>query len=184
MTVSPPVEFITNRLRLSACVPEDAQSLFENYTSNVSASEYLQRKVHTDISQTESFIQSWGLPSWRSSNQKFAWSISEIDHPAAIGLFILDASGPEAEIHFGLSPPYWGKGYAVEAGNTSLNWVKWDRHIKMISTVCDAEHHRSRQVLAKLGFTEAEKLDHHLLLPQKGDERRMAIRHLITFSDQ
>lgn len=59
---SPPIRIPTQHLVLRAARAEDARILFDEYTGNVQASEFLPRGPHTSQSTTEKLINAWAKP--------------------------------------------------------------------------------------------------------------------------
>ena len=57
-------ELKTTWLELRAYKVGDEISLFQEYCGNVEASKYLQRQVHTIVSQTQKMLQKWSLSYW------------------------------------------------------------------------------------------------------------------------
>ncbi len=170
----PPYLFITQRLELRACKHEDALDLFNNYTSSMSASEYLQRPPHILLNQTEQFIEKWGEYNWREKKDKFAWSIFIKGNNEAVGLFLASLGKLEAEIHFGIGPKYWNNGYVTEASLTILEWIKNKSSIERIYTICDIEHNKSINILTKIGMQKNNILECYLSLPNKSKSARLA----------
>lgn len=174
MKLHPPQLFETDRLIVEACKVADAKDLFNNYTSSEIASEYLQRKPHKELAQTEKFVTGWGGDNWGKQDGKYAWSIKEKSTGKAFGVFILIVEDGIAEIHFGVQPEMSGHGFATEAGLPIVSWLKNMSPINKISTICDAEHISSGNVLSKLGLKRVELLKKFLLLPSKGEQKRDA----------
>ncbi len=166
----PPMEILTERLRLRAAVSNDAKPFFVNYTSDKDASLYLQRLPHQSLSETEDFVKTWSSDSWESGSNRFAWVICERGDNIAVGLFLLLLTETVAEIHFGIAPRFWRQGLITEAGKGVMNWVKGSA-IEAVSTVCDCENVASMSVLVKLGFTRLSLLPGHLFLPAFGEKR-------------
>jgi [ribosomal protein S5]-alanine N-acetyltransferase len=170
MTTIPPYEFVTPRLRLRAGEALDAETLFENYTSSREASKYLQRKPHASVKDTQSMLAAWGQKSWNADG-RFAWVISADKNGEAIGLVLLITNGSNAEIHFGIAPPSWGRGLATEAVQAVMDWIAASSDINEVTAVCDHEHTASARVLSKSGFTRQDLIPDHLFLPSFGTNR-------------
>jgi RimJ/RimL family protein N-acetyltransferase len=65
--------------------------------------------------------------------------------------------GPqEPELAFELLRRSWGRGYATEASGAVLDWARSSGYPRLWASVWDWNT-ASRRVLAKLGFTEAER---------------------------
>ena len=157
---------------LRAGKTDDAKGLFANYTSNEEASRYLQRKPHSSVEDTRSFLQEWGEPSW-GDDGRYAWVISVPDRGEAIGVVLLIIHEHGAEIHFGISPNNWGQGYATEAVQAVMKWITDSSAINEVTTVCDCEHASSAKVLLKSGFKQQDMIEAYLFLPAFGSKRNV-----------
>ena len=65
--------------------------------------------------------------------------------------------GERVELGFRFAKPFWGAGYALEAGRGWLEW--WDMHFPGRPLFADvhADHVRSQRVLSKLGFVDSHE---------------------------
>jgi ribosomal-protein-alanine N-acetyltransferase len=170
----PPHDLRADTLLLSACRDTDAQSLFANYTNDKTASEFLQRHPHQSVSETERLVANWGLDAWGNASGQYAWTIKQPQNQEALGLFCLLLQNHQAEIHFGLSPRHWNKGYATHAGSAVTTWLKSQPYVSRIYTFCDVTHIACHSVLHKIGLTNIRTLPGYLLLAQKGYTMRDA----------
>ncbi len=64
--------------------------------------------------------------------------------------------GQEPELAFELLRRFWGQGYATEASWAVLDWARSSGYERLWASVWDWNT-ASRQVLAKLGFTEEDR---------------------------
>jgi RimJ/RimL family protein N-acetyltransferase len=56
------------------------------------------------------------------------------------------------EVRYGISPQFWGKGFAKEAANAVMQWSVDERGVKRFIAETERENSRSATVLQKLGF--------------------------------
>ena len=56
------------------------------------------------------------------------------------------------EIGYGLSPEFWGKGYATEAVTAAAEWALKQPGVTAVEAETDEENIASQRVLAKAGF--------------------------------
>ena len=63
-----------------------------------------------------------------------------------------------AELGFWLGKPWWGQGFATEAGRAVLAHGMRDRRLPAFSSAHFVDNPASGRVLAKLGFTEVERI--------------------------
>ena len=56
------------------------------------------------------------------------------------------------ELRYGVTPEYWGEGYARAAAEAIMQWAASERDVKRFIAETERENMRSGRVLAKLGF--------------------------------
>lgn len=61
------------------------------------------------------------------------------------------------EIGYWLGEPYWGSGYATEAGRAFVRWLYEDQDVRALAAGYFEDNPGSRRVLEKLGFTPTEQ---------------------------
>jgi len=86
-------------------------------------------------------------------------------------VFIVDAEGHKAQVHFGLGQKFWRQGYMAEPGSVVVEWLMKQR-LQRIWAVCDLHNHGSSKVLEKLGFKNEGVLQKWLVLPSFGNIAR------------
>jgi RimJ/RimL family protein N-acetyltransferase len=57
------------------------------------------------------------------------------------------------EIHYGVSPRWWGTGIAKEASKAIMQWSTTGGEVKRFIAEMERENTRSAGLLQKLGFT-------------------------------
>ncbi|UXS45921.1 GNAT family N-acetyltransferase [Agrobacterium tumefaciens] len=168
MMNSPPIRIPTPRLVLRAARAEDAKILFDEYTGNVQASEFLPRGLHTSQSTTEKLISAWGETTWGKTS-RFVWTIIDRRTNRPIGIFLMFIPDDEtAEIHYGLGPAFWGHGFAAEAGSAVMQWVREQSTLSEVRTVCAADHNASCRVLEKMGLVRGQLIEQALSMKASG----------------
>jgi ribosomal-protein-alanine N-acetyltransferase len=63
----------------------------------------------------------------------------------------------EVEVDFILGRPFWGQGYATEAGQASLRYGFEELELERIVGIAHVENHASQRVLEKLGMHLVER---------------------------
>lgn len=61
------------------------------------------------------------------------------------------------EIGYGLSPEYWGKGYATEAVEAMVDWASKQPEVKFVEAETEETNIASQKVLKKVGFLPTGK---------------------------
>lgn len=168
----------TRQLLLREGRLEDAFDLYQNYTSDSECARFLTRNPHETIMQTEKFLQKWCISPWKKPHNQFSWIISLRDTNEPIGVFIVKIEHKQAEIHYGIGQKFWGKGLITEAGLAIVDWLKTQKKISLIWTICDATHIASLKVLQKIGLQNKGLSDQKLNLPAFGN----AIHDFFMFS--
>ena len=83
------------------------------------------------------------------------WAVIERESGDLVGeagLKPLEDKGPEVEIGYAFGPPWWGKGYATEAGQAIVEAAFGTLGLQRIVADTDEANLGSQRVLAKLGF--------------------------------
>lgn len=58
------------------------------------------------------------------------------------------------EIGYGINPSFWGRGYATEAAQALVEWLKNQQSVKYIKAETLPDNVASRRVLEKTGFSQ------------------------------
>jgi ribosomal-protein-alanine N-acetyltransferase len=128
MMNSPPIRILTPRLVLRAARAEDARILFDEYTGNVPASEFLPRGPHASQATTEKLISAWGETTWGKTS-RFFWTIVDRRANRPIGIFLMFIPDDEtAEIHYGLGPAFWDMASQARLAPRSCNGSASNQH--------------------------------------------------------
>jgi len=162
-------EYIIRKLLLS-----DAFSLFKNYKSNIECAKYITSNPHTDIKQTRKLINKC-LNNYQTSNPKsLIFAIAEPKDTEVIGLLIFVFNDNHAEIHFGLSKSFSGRGIATSVCYEGITWLK-SLGIKSVRTQPYSEHNASIRVLEKCGFKNHGILQNFSKFPQLGGDMQNCV---------
>jgi len=159
-------------MTLRAARKGDAETLFRNYTSDVRSAQFLTRKPHTVIDQTQSFLNTWCKTAWDTASQQFAWVIALQETDEAIGVFLVELEGHRAQIHYGIGYNFWNQGLTAEAGDAVVQWLMMQPQVQRISAVCDLLNEKSMKVLEKLRFQKEGVFRKWLSLPAFGSAAR------------
>jgi len=124
------------------------------YSTNPLVYKYLEFPVFTNIKETQDYLNK--LTKRSDSENAQYWSIHSIKHKKVIGtvgVLNIDWRRMNGEIGYGLSPNYWGKGYANEALNLLLKFLFSDLNFHRISATTRSDHAQSIKALEKVGMT-------------------------------
>ena len=114
---------------------------------------------HPTVAEIAAWIRAAGPP----SSTGFL-AVERKDAGDVIGYcgLVDDGPGPdgEPEVAYELLRRVWGQGYATEASWAVLDWARASGYDRLWATVWDWNT-ASRRVLAKLGFTETDRVEVH-----------------------
>jgi RimJ/RimL family protein N-acetyltransferase len=147
--VTPPIIIDTERLLLRRPVPEDVPAMFEN-GRNPEVARFMDWPICEDIGQVAARnAQRQGL--W-DSGEEYYWVITLKPNMPVIGGITVHVRKHSAEFGYLMNPQYWNNGYATEASNRIISWLKSESGIYRIWATCDVDNLASARVLEKLGL--------------------------------
>lgn len=153
----------TSRLVLRELVRSDTDGMYELYTDPL-VLQYLDEKPFTDIKQAEEaieFIRKQYIDNGtgrlavlkKDTNEFIGWA----------GLKYVTGSynnhSHYYEVGYRFIQRYWGKGYATEAAQASLDFGFNKLKLHEIYAMADSGNVSSRMVLEKIGMHDLEKFD-------------------------
>jgi [ribosomal protein S5]-alanine N-acetyltransferase len=106
----------TERLLLRRFRISDAQNAYKNWFSDPDVAMYMRWDAHTDIQQTEEFLQK--VVTDYEKPDFYRWAITmrtSSEVIGAIGLHIEDEFDMVADVSYALGKAFWGKGIVTEA---------------------------------------------------------------------
>ncbi len=167
-----PSTFSTPRLRLRRPQPADAAAVFE-YASDPEVVRYVDWPASVEpaesVRATARALEKW------ESGEEYSWRLTLLSSDTPIGSVGCRMSGEQADFGFVLSRRHWGHGYATEAANAVLEWLKSLNAIKRIYATCDVDNLASARVLEKLGLSRTARLPQYAVRPNMpGAPRRDA----------
>ncbi len=147
-----PHHFESERLVLRKFLPEDAAMIFFQYAGNPRATKFVSWPTHQTMEDTRDYLKYAG-DAWRKGVD-FSFAIIEKSSNKLIGGTGFVNEDGKVYLGYILAETAWGKGYATEATQTLVAWLKAQRQIYRIWAICDAEHGPSIRVLEKSGFIQ------------------------------
>jgi len=151
----PPSIFETERLRLRALTLADLDLIFETYTGDPIATNYMAWPRYTRPEDGRPFLEAVeasfsGAP---IGTAQFSWLISLRTTGEAIGGCGI---GTDSETSVGggyiLNPRLWGKGYAAEAFRPLVGWAQTQPHVHRITATHHPDNPASGAVMRKVGL--------------------------------
>ena len=174
----PPEIIETARLRLRQPTLEDAPALFERYTQDPDVTRYLTWRPHTNVSQTEAFVQRC-LAVW-AEGEAFPWVLEGRGETLPIGMVELRIRRHMADLGYVLARPYWGQGYMTEAARAVVEWALGQSSIFRVWAVCDVENAASVRLLEKIGMRREGILRRWLIHSNISEDPRDCYSYSIT----
>src|SRR5262245_14968457 len=149
-----PPTLVTERLVLRALEEADAPNLF-HHASNPNVTQYTVWDAHCSIDDSKQFIIQHALPHYMEAIPEPIAVCHREDPSDIVGMIGCTWAGREhlcMELGYWIAEPYWGKGYAVEAGRCLLEWILANYTVNRIQAHCIAENSGSVRVMEKLGM--------------------------------
>jgi ribosomal-protein-alanine N-acetyltransferase len=154
----------TERLFLREFLPTDAQGMFE-LDSDPEVHRYLGNKLVQSIEQSQEMIViiqrqylENGIGRWavieKATNEFIGWAGLKL---------VREPINHHVDFHdvgYRFIRRYWGKGYATEAAQASVDYGFQVLHLPMLYAIADMQNLASRAVLAKVGLRHISVFDH------------------------
>ena len=157
-----------NNFTIRKLVASDAISLFKNYKGDDNCAKYISSNPHSDIKQTHELINRCLCNYQLRKPTSLVFAIAEPSFHEVIGLLVFVFNNKYAEIHYGLSNRFSGRGIATEVCFEGINWLK-SCGVKEVRTQPHFDHHASLRVLDKCGFKHHGLLSDFAKFSQLGD---------------
>ncbi len=152
----------TARLRLRAFSPADAPSL-----QRLAGDEAIARTTLSIPHPYEDGVaEAWILEQrrQREAGAQACFAVVRRDDGALAGVVVLalDGDHARAELGYWIGTPYWGRGYATEAGRAALGYAFGALGLRRVHAAHMADNAASGRVLAKLGMRREGVLRQHI----------------------
>ena len=148
------VTLTTDRLILRRFTVDDAEAVYNNWTSDSEISMYMRWQHHKNIEETEEKINDWLT---RYANKNFyQWAVTfkDNDEPiGAIGLFVVNESDMCGDFAYNISKKYWGRGVTSEAFKEVLKFGFEVVGFNRIESYHSINNPASGKVMQKAGMT-------------------------------
>lgn len=166
---TPPEQIDGVRVRLRRATPEDAPALFLA-AANPMVMKYMEWAAQTSDTQARQHLE--GAAQRWNEGAEFQWIIEDQASGALAGTISIRPKGHSADIGYFLAQAHWRKGFALEAGQIVVAWLKAQPEIFRIWATADAENTRSHKVLERLGLKREGTLRMASCRPNIGGDPR------------
>lgn len=144
----------TERLILRPFKLEDAQNMFDNYTSSDKVTEYLTWFPHKSVKQTKDYLTNIVLPAYEKIDT-YRWAIVWKENNQVIGCIdVVDSKEDwkRAELGWVIGDDYWGRGIMPEAANKVVDYL-FEVGYERIQAKHNVKNPKSGRVMEKIGMT-------------------------------
>lgn len=171
----------TNRLVLRRFRMEDANSYFQNVTSDPKVYDFFALSCHEKLSQTEEMIEN-RVASYESP-YTYLWAITVKESGEVIGEVSIDSSLMSflqtGEIAYMIGSRWWGLGYATECVSAVITYL-FEDGVYLIEGKHSNKNMASGNVLRKAGMTKEAVLKHRRIDKVTGERTDLIIYSIIN----
>lgn len=161
----------TERLILKKFKMEDAEEVFNNWTSDDEVSKYVRWSTHKNIEETKQYLE---MTMEKYRNNEFEWAISLKNTGELIGAMsaFINPEDNRYELGYNIARKHWRNGYTTEALRRVMDYLINDVGIKKFRCSHAKLNPASGAVMQKVGFKYvkdeyAEKFDKSVLFDTK-----------------
>jgi len=142
----------TQRLILRPMTVNDAESAFQNWTSDPEIAKFMRWERHKDITETREWLAS--EESFIESDMVYNWGFVLKETGELIGsggLVFIELKGMY-ELGYNIMKKYWRQGLATEASHMIIGFAKKELKQKQFYCCHAKENPASGKVMMKVGF--------------------------------
>jgi RimJ/RimL family protein N-acetyltransferase len=159
-----PIHLESQRLILDEVTPSDVTAI-HRYASDPDVVRY-QNWGPNSLQETQDFVQQ--VLEWQQDNPRryIILAIRQKGDSRMLGAVSLevDEQLPYAAFGFSLARDVWGLGYATEAAQRLIAYVKERLPLTRLTASCDRRNTASQGVLKKCGFKSMGLIHEHMML--------------------
>jgi ribosomal-protein-alanine N-acetyltransferase len=151
----------TERLKLRAVFPADAQAVFQ-LMSDPKVVRHHELEPFETIQQAHTLISSF--TTWFQNDQAVRWAIIRKDNSELIGTCCFDTFHPKYQsvnVGYNIRSDQWGQGYATEAVQTIIEYAFRNGivgPVNRVQAITVPTNVASEKVLEKLGFEKEGRM--------------------------
>lgn len=165
----------TDRLLLRPPSVEDADMIYERWTSRPEATRFLQWETHSGAEQTRDFLTGC-QKAWQHDEGRYPWVIAKRDDPneMPVGMIELNRDDHRLSVGYIVGPDFWGQGIATEALSHLVDISLDKPAIWRVYATTDTDNTASARVMEKAGMQREGRLRRYAVRPRLGDSPRDA----------
>ena len=165
----PPIELLTQRLRLRPPGPADAQAVYERWAGLAEVPLFLVWRRHECLEDSRRFLEWIAETNENGASRDWMIELREEGEPVGtIGLQTLSASA--FELGYVLAPAAWNRGLATEAVRAVTGAAFALEETVRVQAHCHPENAASLRVLEKCGYEREGLLRRYRVLPNLSEE--------------
>ncbi len=143
----------TERLTLRRFLPEDAESMFYNWSGDPEVTKYLTWKPQESVESTEAFLEGWEKDYESDTTYRWAIELNDLEQPiGVIGVPSIDEDTDSCEIDFRIGKKYWNRGYTSEALSEVLRYLMDEVGARRVWAKYDVQNTNAGRVMEKCGM--------------------------------
>jgi [ribosomal protein S5]-alanine N-acetyltransferase len=147
------VTLITERLNLRKFHTDDAEAMFNNWSSDSEVAKYMRWNPHNTVDETKDILRN-RIERYNNLNT-YHWAIVLTERDMLIGNIVLMISNENdmcGEVAYCISREYWGKGIITEALTTVLDFGLKEVNFNRIEAYHAIANPGSGKVMQKAGM--------------------------------
>ena len=143
----------TKRLILRRFTVDDAGAMFKNWASDNEVTKFLTWPAHTDVSVSESVINSWISLYQRPEHYSWAMTLKALGEPIG-SIAAVERRDETRMVHigYGLGRKWWNQGYTSEALTELVRFFFEEVGVNRIESRHDPRNPNSGKVMLKCGL--------------------------------
>lgn len=143
----------TERLTLRRFTPEDAESMFYNWSSDPEVTRYLTWEPQESVESTEAYLEQWESEYENSETYRWAIELNDTEQPiGVIEVISMDERIGSAEVSFRVGKEYWHHGYASEALTEIIRFLMGEAGFGRVWAKADVANVHAGEVMEKCGM--------------------------------
>ena len=142
----------TERLILRKFKIEDAQQVYDNWTSDSQTAKFLSWNVHKDVEETKSVIQKW-IDDY--NNNVYNWVVELKENGQVIGNIAtvsIHKRDDVAVLGYCYGSKFWNKGYGTEALRRVIEFLLYDCDFEVVEAHHISGNPASGRIMQKAGM--------------------------------
>lgn len=165
-TFKPPEHIKTERLTLRKPQMSDAAILHDAYLSDPDVPEFMGWKTHTELSQSEGWINHC-IQRWNAC-EDYEFVIEYEGKP--MGMVGMHPMPGRVTFGYVIAKDFWGRGIMPEVINALTELALSQPRIYRVQIFCHVDNHKSQRVIEKCGLEYEGTLKRYFIHPNVSDE--------------